>query len=133
MAHRVLVVEDDADMRALIAATLRTGGYDPISAVSAEDGLALLENGRCHAAVLDVRLPRMNGLDALGVISARWPAFPVIVATASAEVREAQVRARGARGFLRKPFSSDQLLGAMAAALGSVDEAREERSQRAQV
>ena len=118
MARRVLVVEDDADMRAVVAATLRTAGYDPISAVSAEDGLALLENGDCHAALLDFRLPGRSGLDALGAISAKWPAFPVIVATASSEIAEAHALARGARGFLRKPFSAAQLLAAIAEVLG---------------
>ena len=128
MARRVLVVEDDNDMRAVIAATLRTAGYDPISAVAAEDALSLLEDGRCDAAVLDVRLPGMNGLDALGAISAKWPAFPVIVATASVKVRESQVLARGAQGFLRKPFSAAQLLAAVAGVLEPADAPRAERS-----
>jgi DNA-binding NtrC family response regulator len=117
MAHTILVVEDDADMRSLIAATLQTSGYAPISAASAEDGLALLETGRCHAALLDLRFPGASGLDPLGAIAAKWPAFPVIVTTASVEVREAQVRACGARGFLRKPFSAGQLLATIAGVL----------------
>ena len=118
MAHRVLVVEDDADLRAVIAATLRVGGFDPISAVRAEDAFSLLEDGHCDVAIFDVRLPGMSGLDALGVISAKWPAFPVIVATASPEVVEAQVLARGARAFLRKPFSADEVVEGVWKALG---------------
>lgn len=117
MARRVLVVEDDDDLRNLTAATLRGAGFSPISAISAEDGLALLETGRCDLAFLDVKLPGMNGLDALGAITARWPGFPVIVTTASERVGEAEVMARGARGFLRKPFSADRLLMVIAEAL----------------
>jgi DNA-binding response OmpR family regulator len=117
MARRVLIVEDDPDLRAVVAAALRMGGYDPISAVTAEDGLSLLEDGRCDAAIVDVGLPRMDGLEALDAVSARWPSVPVIVATASPEIGEAQVLAQGASAFLRKPFSADQLLLAMAAVL----------------
>ena len=110
MAGRVLLVEEDDDQRKVLAYILRAAGYDPISAITAEDGLALLDDGRCDLAVLDLQFPYINGLAVMGAMVAKRPACPVIVATTSTEVREAEVRARGARGFLRKPFSVDEFL-----------------------
>ena len=123
MGGSVLLVEDDADQRKVLAYILRAAGYDPITAITAEDALALLEDGRCDLAVLDLQLPRMNGLAALGAMVAKWPTFPVIMTTASTDVREADARARGARGFLRKPFSAGEFLTAVRAALASDREA----------
>ncbi len=117
MAGRVLLVEEDDDHRKVLAYILRAAGYDPISAISAEDGLALLDDGRCDLAVLNLRSSCINGLAAMGAMVANRPACPVIVATTSTEVREAEVRARGARGFLRKPFSVDEFLDAIRAVL----------------
>ena len=60
--RRVLVVEDEASIRELIALNLQMGGYQVLEAGSAEQGLALLSQGqKCDAAVLDVMLPGMNG------------------------------------------------------------------------
>jgi two-component system OmpR family response regulator len=119
MAGRVLLVQEDDDQRKVLAYILRAAGYDPISAISAEDGLALLDDGRCDLAVLDLQLPCMDGLEALSAIVAKRPTFPVIMVTASADVREADVRARGARGLLRKPFPSAEFLDAIRAGLVS--------------
>jgi DNA-binding NtrC family response regulator len=118
MARKVLVVEDDGDLRSLIAATLRTAGFDPMSAVSAEDGMALLDGGSCDLAVLDLRLAGLTGLEALNVMSGKWPALPVIIMTAAEDVTEASVLSRGARAFLRKPFTTDQLVEGVRKALG---------------
>jgi len=117
MAGRVLLVHEDDDQRKVLAYILRAGGYDPISAISAEDGLALLDDGRCDLAVLDLQFPRKNGLAALGAMVAKRPTFPVIVATTSMDVGETEARARGARGFLRKPFSAGEFLDAVRACL----------------
>ncbi len=117
MAGRVLVVEDDDDLRGAVAATLRHAGLCLISAITAEDALALLEDERCDLVVLDVHLPGLSRLETLGVIVAKWPRLPVIVASAAGDMGEPEARARGARGFLRKPFSWDQLLERIANAL----------------
>jgi len=119
MAGRVLLVEKDDDQRKVLSFILRSAGYDPISAITAEDGLALLDDGRCDLAIVDLRSPCIDGLELMGAMVANQPACPVIVATASLEVREAEVRALGAQGFLRKPFSAAEFLDAIRAGLAS--------------
>ena len=68
-------------------------------------------------AVFDIQLPGVDGLKALNVIAEKLPALPVLLVTASCEVREAEACSLGARGFLRKPFSAGEFLTAVRAAL----------------
>jgi len=116
MPPRVLMVDDDCDLRTMCTSVLRTAGIEVLAGESAEAGLGILEREACELAILDVKLPGMSGL-ALGVIAAEWPTLPGLVATGSGEEREAEVRARGARGFLRRPFSKDELLAGVEEAL----------------
>ncbi len=117
MTSSVLIVEDDDDLRKVLAYILRAAGHDPLTAVTAEDALVLLGGTRCDLAILDLKLPRMDGLVALSNMAAEQPTFPIIAMTASVDVAEAEVRARGAAVFIRKPFSSTELLDAVSAAL----------------
>jgi two-component system response regulator GlrR len=96
---------------------LREAGLVPVPAWNAEDGLEILEDCACDLAVFDVQLPGMSGLAALGVIARKWPALPVVLVTASGDVREARARALGARGFLRKPFAAGEFIDAVGAAI----------------
>ena len=119
MSRTVLVVEDDGHLRFLVSTVLRNAGFDPVSAVRAEDALSLLDGVPCDLAVMDVRLPGLSGMDVLDEMSRRWPELPVIIMTASATVTEAAALERGATTFLRKPFSAEQLLDGVRKALAS--------------
>lgn len=117
MPQRVLLVENDDDQRKLLSMLLRGEGLVPVPAWNAEDGLAILEDCACDAAVFDIQLPGMDGLEALKLIAEKRPRLPVVLVTACGDVREAEARTLGARGFLRKPFSATEFLDAMRAAL----------------
>ena len=80
MPPRTLMVDDDSDLRTMCASVLRTAGTEVMAAESAGTGLGILEREACDLAILDMKLPGMSGL-ALGVITAKWPALPVLVAT----------------------------------------------------
>ncbi len=119
MRQRVLLVENDDDQRRLLALLLRGAGHVPVPAWSAEDGLDILEDDACDLAVFDIQLPGMDGLKALSVVAEKLPGLPVVLVTASGDMREAEARTLGARGFLRKPFSASDFLDAVGAALAS--------------
>jgi len=124
---RIFVAEDDADLRALIAQSLRRDGYE---VVEAADGLELLD---ClqdalsfpldmpDVIITDVMMPRYSGLGVLRALRrAKW-FTPVIVVSATAEKSLEQARELGATAFLKKPFAIDALRVAVAnATLASI-------------
>src|SRR5688500_16747801 len=112
---QVLVVEDDSTIRGIEAEVLRLGGYTVVEAEDAATALALLmaEGHAIVLALLDIRLPGMTGVEAVGQLRSRAEtrAFPVILGTGDEEVgaRVAGLRA-GADDYVIKPFSPDELL-----------------------
>lgn len=114
----VLVVEDDREI--VTATTIRLGaaGYRTLTACDGESGVALA--AECHPDVilLDVRMPRKDGLTALAEIKQRGDTadIPVVILSANIVDQEAALVA-GARFFLRKPYDGDRLVQIVAAAL----------------
>src|SRR5437899_1506906 len=111
MSARVLVVDDDAVIRHLLATTLREGGY---SMAEAHDVAALnkaFNTQQPDLVLLDLQLPDGNGLDVLPEIKRNWPTTEVIVLTGHATF-DAAVEAikRGAFHFQQKPFDNKGLL-----------------------
>jgi two-component system nitrogen regulation response regulator GlnG len=107
---KILVVDDEAEIRSLLAAILQSQGYQ---AVTAEDGTAALQQvsrERPDVILLDLSMPRMSGLDALPEIKRLDPEVPVIICTAHADLATA-VRAMklGAYDYLTKPFDVELL------------------------
>jgi DNA-binding NtrC family response regulator len=117
MSRRVLLVENDDDQRKLLSMLLREAGLVPVPAWNAEDGLAILDDCACDAAVFDIQLPGMDGLKALRLIAEKRPRLPVVLVTASGDVRERDAQVLGARGSLRKPFSAGEFVECIRAAL----------------
>jgi CheY-like chemotaxis protein len=117
MTTRVLVVDDDDALRSAIADMLREEGYETEEAADGIEARECLESGaRVDAILLDVMMPRMNGVQfrAWQVASA-YAAIPVIVATAAsqppAELLTAPLRAGT---VMRKPFDLDLFLAELA-------------------
>jgi CheY-like chemotaxis protein len=114
--HRVLLAEDDQEMRTLIGAKLRKDGYD---VVELDSGVALLSAvtlARAQLApmpsvvVTDVRMPRVSGITALQVIKGYGWDVPIIVITAfGSEETLNEVTRSGATMVLHKPFELDDL------------------------
>jgi DNA-binding response OmpR family regulator len=89
MAH-VLVVEDEKDSRDFVAEFLRREGHTVTTAIDGETALRILLNQRADAVVLDVRMPRMDGIGLLEILRSylRWNTMPVILFTAHATPEE---------------------------------------------
>jgi len=108
---KILVVDDEAEIRSLLAAVLQNKGYE---VVTAEDGAAALQavpRERPAVILMDLSMPRMNGMDALTEIKRLDAEVPVIICTAHADFATA-VRAMklGAYDYLTKPFDVELLI-----------------------
>jgi FixJ family two-component response regulator len=114
----VYVVEDDASVREALSSLLRSSGFEAMAFGSAEDFLAHPLNERASCLVLDVRLPGLSGLELQRALNQRERPLPIVFITGHGDV-PMSVRAMkaGAVEFLQKPFSDEELLGSIRAAL----------------
>lgn len=117
---RILIVDDEASICWALREFLADAGHHVDVAASAEEGLRLADRGGHDAVVLDVRLPGMDGLNALPGFRERVGAAPIIVITAFGNL-ETAVRAmeNGAFDYLVKPFDLDQAGAVLERALES--------------
>ena len=118
MSGAVLIVDDDAAIRTVIAQALRREGHRVTAAASLREMQSELAAGVPDVLVTDVMLPDGNGLDAIRDVHASHPALPVIVLSAQNTLSTA-VRANevGAFDYLPKPFDLDELARAVKSAL----------------
>jgi DNA-binding NtrC family response regulator len=118
----VLIVEDDADLRQTITASLDAAGFATAQATDAADAIERLKAFAYDAMVVDLMLPDASGMEVLDEAVARYPQLPVVVATGFGGVEEAvKAMQRGAIDFLIKPF---QLAGLARTLRAAVDQRR---------
>jgi two-component system nitrogen regulation response regulator NtrX len=113
MAATILVVDDERNIRRTLQMVLSGAGFDTVEAGSAEEALKLLETQEVDLAILDLKLPNMNGLEALSIIRAKpeLAKLPVIVISGHASVAEAvEAVQMGATDFFEKPLDRDRVL-----------------------
>ncbi|MBI4012378.1 MAG: response regulator [Candidatus Rokubacteria bacterium] len=110
-AGLVLVVDDETDLLEIVSDRLRAEGY---AVLTARDGVEALERARAArpgCIILDLKMPRLSGFDALVELRREAPDAHVIVLTGSPNRPLAEAcRARGADEFLLKPFDPGELL-----------------------
>ena len=112
VAIKILVAEDEPDIRDLVAFTLRFAGYEVISGSNGEEAVELAKREFPDLIILDVRMPRMTGYDACKLIKAEPNLKDVPVIFLSAKGQEAEIQNgmdAGAEDYLLKPFAPDQL------------------------
>jgi DNA-binding NtrC family response regulator len=114
----VMVIDDDAEMRAVVRDVLTRSGYLVHEEPGGERVIARLESEPPAAVILDKEMPGPNGLDLLTYIGCRYPSIPVILVTAfgGPAVRAEAIR-RGAAGYIEKPFRMAALLEELRAVL----------------
>ncbi|HEY7725381.1 MAG TPA: sigma-54 dependent transcriptional regulator [Anaeromyxobacteraceae bacterium] len=109
MAH-VLIVDDELNIRRVLAAMLKREGYDVTAAADGEQALAVLQRTPVHVVVTDLVMPRLGGMDLLRRVAADYPDVPVIVITAHGTVDSAvQALKAGAFDYVTKPFEQAEL------------------------
>jgi len=113
-ACRVLIVDDDPAVRALLATTLPPERYEIAQAADGREALELARKRAPSLVLLDWRIPRLSGAEVLAELKRTLPAVPVIVLTAEIQSRHRhEARRLGADLFLTKPFSPLELLEAI--------------------
>ena len=110
MAH-LLIVEDDELLRDGLSAQLMQAGHRIDTAADGEQALACLQNDAFEGVVLDLGLPKLDGLTVLRRLRLRWPALPVLILTARDGIEDrVEGLNAGADDYLTKPFNRDELL-----------------------
>jgi DNA-binding response OmpR family regulator len=116
--RRVLVVEDDPSIALGLRINLQGEGYDVLSAEDGEEALAVARQERPDLVILDVMLPKMNGLQVLQTIRDEGLLMPIIVLSArTGEMDKVAGLELGAEDYVAKPFSLAELLARVRAAL----------------
>jgi DNA-binding NtrC family response regulator len=111
----VLLVEDEPDSRALLERWLTLDGFEAKSFADAESAIEALSRTLPSAVCLDLELPGMNGLDALGQIRKHNPELPVVILTADRDAETAMQAIRsGAHDYLSKPIDRARLTTTLA-------------------
>ena len=117
---RILIIDDEADLRLLLKALLESNGYECDEARTGQEGLEKIIAGGFSLVLLDYQMPILNGLQVLQALASvpSRPVPPVIMMTANvnADVHEKAMQA-GARQILSKPFELDNILLAIGRAL----------------
>jgi excisionase family DNA binding protein len=109
----ILIVDDDDRLREYVRANLELEGYSVREAASAEEGLHALDDEPPDLILLDVMMPKVDGWEMLQRVQERHGVGTIPVVMFSGKVDEgtdAEARARGARGFIGKPFDPRQLI-----------------------
>lgn len=116
----ILIVEDNPLHMNLAATLLELNGYAVLKAENAEDGLALARERKPDLVLIDIKLPGMDGLEAVKQLRAddATRAIKVIVLTSFRDkYKEAEILASGANAFLPKPYHHQDFLNTMQSVL----------------
>jgi two-component system chemotaxis response regulator CheY len=112
---RALIVDDSSVMRKIVERSLRQAGLDPLvvrEAGSGVEGLEVLRAEKVDLILSDINMPAMDGLEFVRQIRAQnlAPGVPVVmITTESSEEHVKQAILAGARGYIRKPFTAEQV------------------------
>ena len=119
---RVLIAEDEASVRALVARALVADGYEVMEAADGAEALETLNNeqGRFDLLLTDIKMPVMDGIALSLAVARDYPALPILMMTGYADQRE---RATGLEAIIRaviaKPFTVAEIRFAVAAAVAA--------------
>lgn len=109
---KILIAEDEPDIRDLVAFTLRFAGYEVVTGTNGEEAVQIAKKELPDLILLDVRMPRMTGYEACKHIKADSNLKDVPIVFLSAKGQESEIQSgmeAGAEEYLLKPFAPDQL------------------------
>jgi two-component system nitrogen regulation response regulator NtrX len=113
MASDILIVDDEADIRELVAGILQDEGYDTRTARDSDDAMASIKGRRPNLVFLDIWLQgsRLDGLQLLDSVKAEHPDLPVVMISGHGNIETAVAAIKqGAYDFIEKPFKADRLV-----------------------
>lgn len=116
--YKILIIDDDSRIRQILAEILKTKGFFPIEASSGHEALDLVRTMKTDLALLDLKMPGMDGFDTLREIRKIDPSMPIIIITAHGDVPTAVEAIKlGANDFMLKPPDFDYLIITLTKAL----------------
>lgn len=118
---RILVVDDSASMRQMVAFTLKGDGHQVVEAADGVQGLQCAKAESFNAVITDVNMPNMDGITLTRELRAlpNYRFTPILtLTTESSAEKKAAGKSAGATGWLVKPFNPDQLLATVKKVLG---------------
>jgi len=111
MTKRILIVEDQADLRGMLRDLLTGSGFAVLEAIDGRDGVATAKAERPDLVLIDIQMPVLDGYEATRQIKAEFKAMPVIAVSSFAmKGDEEKARAAGCDSYVTKPYSPMQLL-----------------------
>lgn len=116
MAKTILIVDDSASVRTIVAIALKGAGYDVIEACDGKDALTKLDGTKIHLIISDVNMPTMDGITFAKEVKqhAGYKFTPIIMLTTESQASKmAEGKAAGVRAWVVKPFQPDQMLNAV--------------------
>jgi two-component system, NtrC family, nitrogen regulation response regulator NtrX len=129
MKSRILVVDDEAEIRRSVRMILEYEGFEVLEASSGPDGVSIVERESPDLVFLDIKMPGMDGLDALQRIKASNEALPVVIISGHGTVSTAvEATKAGAFDFIEKPLTTERVLVTIRNALDRTRLADENRS-----
>jgi two-component system nitrogen regulation response regulator GlnG len=109
-AGKILVVDDEPEVRLVLTEFLESRGYEVTAASSGAEAISLVDAVKPHVVLLDVTMPEMDGIETLKRLAAANPGLPIIMVTANADVDvTSRLLAMGAADYIPKPFDLEYL------------------------
>ncbi len=123
---RVLIMDDEPDIRKVVRLTLEKAGYEVMEADDGEQGIQEIQRDEnpllMDAIICDIRMPKINGVEAIQYFQTQYPRVPLIVMTGHPDVQMAtSFLNRGVTDYLVKPVESEKLCATVAKAVDSKD------------
>lgn len=112
---RILVVDDEAQVRKPISLMLAKDGYEVVEAADGEEAIEALRSGdnplMVDTVLCDIRMPKINGKEAIAYFRSQFPGVPIVVMTGYPDVELAvSLMRQGVRDYLIKPVAKEELL-----------------------
>ncbi len=126
-AGRILIVDDEKNIRHGLQAILNKQGHEIKEAASAEEALQTLTTFDCEVAIFDIQMPGMSGIELLTAVREQWPHIAVIILTGHGALDSAMTAVKaGAHDYLLKPAQPDAIHKTVTEALAAARRRREQ-------
>lgn len=121
---KILIIEDDQDIRYILRHQLEQSGYQVIEASDGQEGIDLMKKGsnllQVGLIITDIRMPKVNGVEAVEYLQANVPSVPIMVVTGYPDTKLAvNMLQKGVKGFIVKPIEKKALVEKVSAILSS--------------
>jgi len=115
---RILVIEDEVEIRSIVKNHLVNANYEVVEAEQGEEAIQKINKGDnplcIDAAICDIRMPKINGMEAISYFQKEYPTLPLIVMTGFPDTQRAvSLLKNGVKDYLVKPVEKDTLLAAV--------------------